>query len=63
MAINDLLILTLSAKWWVKRIDDNHISVIASYKQQLDDIAKQFNLELTVFHPGELIVSGVFKIK
>lgn len=55
-------ILIIMSQYHVKYINDNSISVIASYKSQLEEIANKHNIKLTNVFNNDLTVQGIFTI-
>lgn len=58
------IISKLITKYHCKIIDITTFSVIASYKSQLEDIAKEYNCTLDKTHhlTSELSIQGIFTI-
>ena len=56
------IILDITKSFHVKLIDNNSISVIASYMSQLEIIAKHYKIELLRTHSNEFTITGIFKL-
>lgn len=56
------IVLFISTEYWVKQHNPTTISVIASYKHQLDALAEKYNMELVVFKDTSTTCWGEFHL-
>jgi hypothetical protein len=56
------LILKLSKKYFVKQITNDQLCIITSYKSDLNDIPRMYNLILLHTFEQSFSVQGVFKL-